>query len=84
MSVLLLLDMLKGTKYADIKLLGAIIVHLTDNSKFVEYRIPKNFINIVLTMDPLMRIDEVMKNKKEYAKKEENRIKLLNEALNKK
>lgn len=80
----LLLDMLKGTKYADIKLLGAIIVHLTDNSKFVEYRIPKNFINIVLTMDPLMRIDEVMKNKKEYTKKEENRIKLLNEALNKK
>ena len=79
----LLLDMLKGTKYSDIKLFGAIIVHLTDNSKFFEYRIPKNFINTVLTMDPLMRIDEVMKNKKEHAKKEKDRIKLLNESLNK-
>ena len=79
----LLLDMLKGTKYDDIKLFGAIIVHLTDNSKFFEYRIPKNFINTVLTMDPLIRIDEVMKNKKEHANKEENRKKLLSEALSK-
>jgi hypothetical protein len=75
--------MLKGTKYADIKLFGAVIVHLTDNSKFFEYRIPKNFIDIVLTMDPLMRIDEVMANKKEYSKKEELRKKLLNETINK-
>lgn len=79
----LLLDMLKGTKYAEIKLFGAIIVHLTDNSKFFEYRIPKNFINTVLTMDPLMRIDEVKRYKKEYAKKEAERIRLLTEALNK-
>lgn len=79
----LLLHMLKGTKYEDINLFGAIIVHLLDNGKFVEYRIPKNFINIVLTMDPLIRIDEVMRNKKEYAKKEAERIRLLNEALNK-
>jgi hypothetical protein len=79
----LLLDMLKGTKYSDIKLFGAIIVHLTDNSKFFEYRIPKKFIDTVLTMDPLMRIDEVMANKKAYAKKEETRKKLLKEALNK-
>ena len=79
----LLLNMLNGTKYEDINLFGAIIVHLLDNAKFVEYRIPKNFINIVLTMDPLIRIDEVMRNKKEYAKKEAERIRLLNEALNK-
>ena len=79
----LLLDMLKGTKYEGIKFLGSIIVHLTDNSKFVEYRIPKTFINTVLTMDPLIRIDEVMRNKKEYSKKEELRKKLLNETINK-
>jgi len=35
-------------------------------------------------MNPLMRIDEVMANKKAYTKKEETRKKLLNEALNKK
>ena len=79
----LLLDMLKGTKYEGIKFLGSIIVHLTDNSKFVEYRIPKTFINTVLTMDPLIIIDEVMRNKKEYSKKEELRKKLLNETINK-
>ena len=79
----LLLDMLKGTKYEGIKFLGSIIVHLTDNSKFAEYRIPKTFINTVLTMDPLIRIDEIMRNKKEYSKKEENRKKLLNETINK-
>jgi hypothetical protein len=79
----LLLDMLKGTKYDGIKFFGAIIVHLTDNSKFTEYRTPKTFINTVLTMDPLIRIDEVMRNKKEYSKKEELRKKLLNETINK-
>lgn len=79
----LLLDMLKGTKYEGIKFFGAIIVHLTDNSKFAEYRIPKTFINTVLTMNPLIRIDEVMRNKKEYSKKEELRKKLLNETINK-
>lgn len=79
----LLLDMLKGTKYEGIKFFGAIIVHLTDNSKFTEYRTPKTFINTVLTMDPLIRIDEIMRNKKEYAKKEELRKKLLNETINK-
>lgn len=79
----LLLDMLKGTKYEGIKFLGAIIVHLTDNSKFTEYRIPKTFINTVLTMDPLIRINEVIRNKKEYSKKEELRKKILNETINK-
>lgn len=79
----LLLDMLKDTKYGDIKLFGAIIVHLKDNSKYDEYRIPKSFINTVLTMNPLIRIDEVMRNKKEYAKKEKERIKLLTESLKK-
>jgi len=79
----LLLDMLKGTKYEDIKLFGCIIVHLLDIGTFKEYRIPKDFINTVLTMDPLIRIDRVMENKKRYEINEDNRLKLLSEALKK-
>lgn len=77
----LILDMLKGTKYEDIKLLGCIIVHLTDNSLFTEFRVPRDFINTVLTMPPLPRIDEIFKNKKLDLLAEENRIKLLKERL---
>ncbi len=77
----LLLDMLKTTKYKDIKLFGCIIVHLLDTAKYTEYRVPKSFINTVLTMDPLMRIDEVKKNKKENERKEKERLILLEEML---
>jgi len=79
----LLLDMLKTTKYKDIKLFGCIIVHLLDTAKYTEYRVPKSFINTVLTMDPLMRIDEVKKNKKENERKEKERLVLLEEMLKK-
>lgn len=79
----LLLDMLKTTKYENIKLFGCVIVHLLDTAKHVEYRIPKSFMNIVLTMDPLMRIDEVKKNKKENERKEKERILMLEEARKK-
>jgi hypothetical protein len=47
----LLLKMLKGTKYENIKLLGCIVVLLKDNSEFVEYRVPKEVIDIILGMD---------------------------------
>ncbi len=79
----LLLDMLKTTKYENIKLFGCVIVHLLDTAKHVEYRVPKSFINTVLTMDPLMRIDEVKKNKKENERKEKERILMLEEARKK-
>tara|TARA_R110002050_G_scaffold79261_1_gene169289 strand:- start:826 stop:1767 length:942 start_codon:yes stop_codon:yes gene_type:complete len=79
----LLLDMLKGTKYGDIKLLGCIIVHLTEHTVFTEFRVPKDFINTVLTMDPLPRIDSVMKKKKFDIIAEEDRLKLLKESLDK-
>ena len=79
----LLLDMLKTTKYKDIKLFGCIIVHLLDSAKYTEYRVPKSFINTVLTMNPLMRIDEIKKNKKENERKEKERLILLEEALKK-
>ena len=47
----LLLKMLQGTKYENIKLYGCIIVHLKDDSEFEEYRVPKDVIDTVLEMD---------------------------------
>jgi hypothetical protein len=47
----LLLKMLEGTKYENIKLLGCIIVRLTDEGEFVEYRVDKSTINTILDMD---------------------------------
>ena len=47
----LFLDMLKGSKYENIKLYGCIIVHLKEDSTFEEYRVPKEVINTILNMD---------------------------------
>jgi len=47
----LLLKMLKGTKYDNLKLFGCIVVLLKDDATFEEYRVPMDIINTVLTMD---------------------------------
>ncbi len=47
----LFLNMLKGSKYENIKLFGCIIVHLTDDGNFEEYRVPKEVITTILDMD---------------------------------
>jgi len=47
----LLIQMLKGTKYENIKLYGCIISHLKEDTFFDEYRIPKEVIDTVLEMD---------------------------------
>ncbi len=47
----LLIKMLEGSKYEDIKLLGCIIVRLTENREYVEYRVDKNTIDTILEMD---------------------------------
>jgi len=47
----LLIQMLKGTKYENIKLYGCIISHLKEDTFFDEYRIPKDVIDTVLEMD---------------------------------
>jgi hypothetical protein len=47
----LLKEMLKGTKYSDIKLFGCIIVLLKENSDFEEFRVPKDVIDTVFSMD---------------------------------
>lgn len=70
----LILDMLKGSKFEDIKFFGCIIVHLLENGDFVEYRVEKSFQDIVMTMDPLPRIDEVMAYKKNQILREEQRL----------
>lgn len=61
----ILLKMLEGTKYSDIKLLGCIIVHLKDNGEFMEYRVDRNIIDTVLYMD----IKTILKERKEHINK---------------
>jgi hypothetical protein len=47
----LLLKMLKGSKYENIKLYGCIIAHLRDDTQFEEFRVPKDVIDNILEMD---------------------------------
>lgn len=47
----LLLKMLEGSKYENIKLYGCIIAHLRDDTQFEEFRVPKEIIDTVLNMD---------------------------------
>jgi hypothetical protein len=79
----LILDMLKGTKFENIKLDGCIIVHLTSDGKYKEYLVEDDFINRVLTMDPLPRIQEVMDYKKLQINRDNKRKQLLEAELKK-
>ena len=47
----LLLKMLEGSKYENLKLLGCIVVRLTENREYVEYRVDKSTINTILDMN---------------------------------
>jgi len=47
----LLLKMLEGTKYENVPLMGGVIVHLTENVEFKEYRIPRDVVDTILKMD---------------------------------
>jgi len=47
----LLLWMLRGTKYENISLLGNIIVLLLDDGTYMEYRVPKYFIDTIMNYD---------------------------------
>ena len=47
----LLIKMLEGTKYENIPLLGCIIVRVTEDREFVEYRVDKLTMNTILDMD---------------------------------
>ena len=47
----LLRKMLEGTKYDDTKLLGNVVVLLKDDATFVEYKVPSQINNAILSMD---------------------------------
>lgn len=47
----LLLKMLEGTEYQDIKLLGCIVTHLREDTQFEEFRVPKDVIETVMSLD---------------------------------
>jgi hypothetical protein len=47
----LLLKMLKGTKYENIKLYGCIIVLVKETGEYEEFRVPKEVITTILDMD---------------------------------
>lgn len=57
----LIIDMLRGTKYENIKLIGCIIVLLKKEGVYEEYRVPKKVYNKILEMD----IKEYMNKKRE-------------------
>ena len=78
----LILDMLKGTKYENLKFFGCIIVHLLREGKYIEYRVEQEWIDTTLTMDPLVRIDETWAYKKKQADRETQRIKDLKQLIN--
>ena len=47
----LLLKMLKGTKYENLKLYGCIIVLVKETGEYEEFRVPKEVINTIMDMD---------------------------------
>ena len=57
----LLIKMLEGSKYEDIKLLGCIIVRLTEDREYVEYRVDKNTIDAILQMDIKSQLTKLKK-----------------------
>jgi len=47
----LLLKMLEGTKYENIKLYGCVISHLKEDCLYDEYKVPQDVVNIVMNMN---------------------------------
>ena len=47
----LLLKMLKGSKYENIPFYGCVIVHLTEELEFTEYKVDRKVVDTILSMD---------------------------------
>jgi hypothetical protein len=47
----LLREMLKGTKYENIPLLGCVVVLLKESGEYAEYKVPQDVINTIMEMD---------------------------------
>jgi hypothetical protein len=58
----LILKMLEGSKYENVKLLGCIVVRLTEERKYVEYRVDKTTIDLILNMDIKSKLTKSKKN----------------------
>jgi len=57
----LLLKMLEGTKYENIQLLGCIIVLITEEREYHEYRVSKKTMNTILEMDMKQYLTKINK-----------------------
>ena len=57
----LLLKMLRGTKYENLPLLGCVIVHLTDEQEFTEYRVDKKVVDTIMNMDIKEHLTKLIK-----------------------
>jgi hypothetical protein len=53
--------MLEGSKYENIKLLGCIIVRLTEDREYVEYRVDKQTMDLILDMDIKSKLTKIKK-----------------------
>jgi hypothetical protein len=47
----LLLKMLEGSKYENIKLYGCVVSHLKEDTLYDEYKVPQDIVNIIMDMD---------------------------------
>ena len=54
----LLLKMLEGTKYENLKLMGCIVVLVTKESDYKEFRVPKDVIKTIMKMDITKYLDK--------------------------
>ena len=57
----LFLNMLKGSKYENIKIYGCIVVHLSDEGEFEEFRVPKEVQETILNMDMSKHLTNIKK-----------------------
>lgn len=62
----LFLDMMIGSKYENIPLLGCVIDSLRDNGECVEYKVPKEFQDKLLNMDLSPYVKTKKKDEKNY------------------
>jgi len=60
----ILLKMLEGSRYENIKFFGCVIVHLKDDGTFKEYRVDKKITDIVINMD----IKKILKERENHIK----------------
>jgi hypothetical protein len=53
--------MLEGSKYENIPFYGCVIVHLTEEVEFTEYRVERKVIDAILNMDIKERLTTLKK-----------------------